>query len=224
MIAKVSVDEIESVPLLTFTTIPTNEAALAVKRLSDIVISAGALILLSPLMLVAAAVIKLTSPGSVFFVQKRSGLNGRIFDFYKFRSMYRDADQRKDELRARNEMDGPVFKIKSDPRITPAGRFIRKSSIDELPQLWNVFKGDMAIVGPRPPVPAEVEKYERWQRRRLSMKPGITCIWQVSGRNMIKFNDWIRLDLAYIDNWSLWLDLKILIKTVPAVLTGKGAY
>ncbi|TAN62049.1 sugar transferase [bacterium] len=224
MIAKVHVDEIESVPLLTFTTIPSNEAALIVKRFIDIFISSVTLAVVSPLMLAVVIAIRLNSPGPAIFVQRRSGQNGRIFDFYKLRSMYKDADQRKAELERANEMDGPVFKIKSDPRITPIGRFIRRASIDELPQLWNVLKGDMSIVGPRPPVPAEVEKYERWQRRRLSMKPGITCLWQVSGRNMIKFNDWIRLDLEYIDNWSLWLDIKILLRTIPAVLTGKGAY
>lgn len=224
MIAKVHIDELDNVPLLTFTTIPSNELALVIKRLCDIVIGFAALVVLSPVMLAVFALIKMTGPGRAVFVQRRSGLNGRVFDFYKFRSMYQDADQRKAELERTNEMDGPVFKMKNDPRITPVGRFIRRTSIDELPQLWNVIKGDMSIVGPRPPVPAEVERYERWQRRRLSMKPGITCIWQISGRNTIRFNDWIKLDLEYIDNWSLWLDVKILLKTIPAVLSGKGAY
>jgi lipopolysaccharide/colanic/teichoic acid biosynthesis glycosyltransferase len=142
---------------------------------------------------------------------------------YKFRSMVDDAEQRRYELESLNEMDGPVFKSSRDPRVTPVGKFLRRFSIDELPQLYNVLKGDMSLVGPRPPLPQEVQRYKRWQRRRLSMKPGITCLWQISGRNQVGFEEWMKLDLTYIDNWSLLLDLKILIKTVPAVLMGKGA-
>ncbi len=142
---------------------------------------------------------------------------------YKFRSMVDDAEQRRYELEALNEMDGPVFKSSRDPRVTPVGKFLRRFSIDELPQLYNVLRGDMSLVGPRPPLPQEVQRYKRWQRRRLSMKPGITCLWQISGRNQVGFEEWMKLDLNYIDNWSLLLDLKILIKTVPAVLMGKGA-
>ena len=152
------------------------------------------------------------------------GLNGRKFRMYKFRSMYQGAEEHLDELKDQNEMTGPVFKIANDPRITPVGRFIRKYSIDELPQLFNVSKGEMSLVGPRPPVYREIAEYQRWQRRRLSMRPGITCIWQVSGRNDICFDEWMELDLQYIDNWSFWLDLKLLFKTIPAVLAGKGAH
>jgi len=159
----------------------------------------------------------------VFFVQQRSGLYGRPFPMIKFRSMVVDAEARKSDLGHLNEMDGPVFKMARDPRVTRVGRVIRKLSIDELPQLWNVLRGEMSLVGPRPPIPAEVAKYERWQMRRLSMKPGITCIWQVSGRNEVDFETWMKLDLEYIDNWSLFLDLKLLLKTVPVVLVGAGA-
>jgi lipopolysaccharide/colanic/teichoic acid biosynthesis glycosyltransferase len=138
--------------------------------------------------------------------------------------MFQDAEKRLDEVKAMNRMSGPVFKADKDPRITRVGRFLRKLSIDELPQLWNVLKGDMSIVGPRPPIPKEVEQYEHWQRRRLSMRPGITCLWQVSGRNAIDFEDWMRLDLKYIDNWSLWLDIKVMLKTIPAVISARGAH
>jgi len=157
--------------------------------------------------------------------QRRIGLNGREFTLYKFRSMVQDAEAQLGQLLALNEMKvGPVFKVKNDPRVTAVGRWLRKTSLDEFPQFWNVLRGEMSIVGPRPPIPAEVQKYERWQRRRLSMKPGITCIWQVSGRSELGFDQWMELDLEYIDNWSLWHDLKILAKTVPAVLTGRGAH
>lgn len=224
MIAKVHIEELDDTPLLTFTTIPTNEFALFFKRVFDIFISFFLLLVLSPLMLAIALLIKATSRGPVLFSQKRCGLNGRPFDFYKFRSMYVNAEEIKEKLTDSNEMEGPVFKIKDDPRVTPIGRFIRKTSLDETPQLWNVFRGDMSMVGPRPPLPEEVANYKRWQRRRLSMKPGLTCIWQVNGRNQIQFHEWMKLDLQYIDNWSLWLDFKILFKTIPAVLSGKGAY
>jgi len=172
----------------------------------------------------AALAIKITSPGGpIIFRQKRSGMNGRVFTLYKFRTMVPNAEALKASLEAKNEMDGPVFKIRNDPRVTRVGRILRKLSIDELPQLWNVLRGDMSIVGPRPPIPAEVERYERWQRRRLSMRPGITCIWQVSGRNNVDFKRWMEMDLEYIDNWSLALDFKILLKTIPAVLSSRGA-
>jgi len=224
MIARIHVEEIDNVPLLTFTTIPTDEFALFMKRLFDIVISSVMLAALSPFFAAAFLLIRISSRGSAVFVQQRSGLNGRVFDFYKFRSMRHDAQAMQAALLTSNEMDGPVFKMRRDPRITTIGGIIRKTSIDELPQLWNVLKGDMSIVGPRPPLPSEVAKYERWQRRRLSMKPGITCLWQISGRNLVLFHDWIKLDLEYIDNWSLWLDVKILFKTIPAIITGRGAY
>jgi exopolysaccharide biosynthesis polyprenyl glycosylphosphotransferase len=185
---------------------------LALKRLFDIVLSAAALWALVPLLLTVAALIKLTSKGPVFFRQVRVGLHGRNFNMLKFRSMVVDAEERKQSLAAQNEMTGPVFKIRNDPRVTRIGRFIRKYSIDELPQLVNVLRGDMTIVGPRPPVPSEVAKYKPWQRRRLSVRPGLTCIWQVSGRNQITF-----------DQWTLLEDLRLIFRTVPVVLTGRGA-
>ena len=194
------------------------------KRVIDVVGSGLGIILLSPLLLFIAVLIRLTSPGPVLYIQKRSGLNGRKFVLYKFRSMYKGAHERLAELAHKNEVSGPIFKIKNDPRITPVGKFLRKFSLDELPQLFNVFAGQMSLVGPRPPLPKEVNQYETWQRRRLSMRPGITCLWQISGRNKIKFDEWMKLDLEYIDNWSLGLDFKILLKTIPAVLFAKGAY
>ena len=181
------------------------------------------LLLATPVILFAALCIKLTSPGSVLFKQQRVGLNGRSFTLYKFRTMIADAHERRREVDHLNEMNGPVFKMKGDPRVTPIGRVLRKFSLDELPQLWNVLKGDMSLVGPRPPIPEEVASYHRWHRRRLSMKPGLTCLWQISGRNEIDFDRWMQLDLQYIDNWSPGLDLKILLRTIPAVLSGRGA-
>jgi exopolysaccharide biosynthesis polyprenyl glycosylphosphotransferase len=196
---------------------------LMIKRLVDIVASLTLLVMLSPLLAVVAILIKLTSKGPILFVQQRVGMNRRLFKLYKFRSMTADADRRKEELLALNEMDGPVFKIKNDPRVTPFGRFIRKTSIDELPQLFNVFGGSMSLVGPRPPVPSEVEKYEWLFHRRLSIRPGITCLWQVAGRNEISFKEWMELDKEYVTNWSVWLDLKILCRTIPVVLMCRGA-
>jgi exopolysaccharide biosynthesis polyprenyl glycosylphosphotransferase len=211
-------------PLFSFQNRENAPLRLAVKRLLDIGVSATMLLLLAPLFVVVAILIKLLMPGPVLFSQQRSGRHGKAFGLLKFRSMVTDAEAIRQNLESHNEADGPVFKIRNDPRITPFGRFIRKFSIDELPQLWNVFKGDMSLVGPRPPIPAEVEKYEPWQRRRLDMRPGLSCIWQVSGRNRISFEDWMKMDLYYVDNWSLWLDVKILLRTIPAVLTGEGAY
>ena len=188
-------------------------------------ISALGLILISPLMLLITLAIKLTSPGPAVFRQVRAGKHGKPFTMYKFRTMVTDAEMLQAELLAFNEMSGPVFKIDGDPRITPLGRVLRKWSVDELPQLWNVLQGHMSLVGPRPLPIYEVEKFENTaQRRRLSVKPGITCLWQVSGRNQVTdFHEWVRLDLKYIDNWSIWLDIKILIMTIPAVLFGFGA-
>lgn len=213
----------DGTPMLTVASTPHDPAALLVKRLLDVAVSFVALVLASPLMLLAALAVRLTSPGPAFFVQRRTGLNGRPFSLYKFRSMYVDAEKRRRELETRNEMSGPVFKLRDDPRITPVGAWLRRTSVDELPQLWNVLRGEMSLVGPRPPLPEEVSRYQRWQRRRLSMKPGITCLWQVTGRNRIGFEEWMKLDLAYIDNWSLKLDFKILLQTVPAILTARGA-
>ena len=184
---------------------------------------AGALLVLAaPLFALIALLIKTTSKGPVIFRQVRCGLGGREFAFYKFRSMVENAEAAQSQLQHLNEMSGPVFKIGKDPRCTPVGRFLRKFSLDELPQFINILKGDMSFVGPRPPLPQEVEDYERWQRRRLRMKPGLTCLWQVRGRNEIDFDEWMRLDLQYIDTWSLLLDIKIVLKTIPIVLLGKG--
>ncbi len=221
-IAKRIPKQLEGMTYLTFETRLLKEGELLIKRIFDVVVSATALVLVSPIMGAVALVIKLTSPGPIFFKQIRCGKNGRLFTLYKFRTMVVDAEKRLQELKSKNEMSGPVFKMTSDPRITPVGRFLRKSSLDELPQLWNVLTGSMSIVGPRPPIPSEVEEYEPWQRRRLSMKPGITCIWQVSGRNAIGFEEWMGLDLRYIDRWSIWLDFKILFQTVHTVFSANG--
>jgi exopolysaccharide biosynthesis polyprenyl glycosylphosphotransferase len=218
-----SVTELDGIPVLAVTRTPTDALALAGKRVIDVVVSAAVLLLTVPLLAATALAIRLESPGPVLFRQRRVGLNGRAFQMLKFRSMLVDAEQRLEGLRARNEMSGPVFKLTHDPRVTPVGRFLRKASIDELPQLWNVLRGEMSLVGPRPPLPSEVSQYQRWQRRRLSVKPGITCTWQVSGRNGIDFEQWMQLDLAYIDNWSLWGDVRICLKTIPAVLSARGA-
>jgi exopolysaccharide biosynthesis polyprenyl glycosylphosphotransferase len=197
---------------------------MVVKRALDIVISLALLVLLAPVFWIVAALAKLNSPGPIFFCQDRVGLNKRRFRMYKFRTMFDGAEKRQAELEDRNELSGPVFKIKDDPRITPLGRFLRKTSIDELPQLFNVLKGDMSLVGPRPVTVRDYERFdEDWLRRRFSVRPGITCLWQIHGRNSIPFNHWMDLDMRYIDNWSLWLDVKILAKTIPAVLKGTGA-
>ena len=197
----------------------------ALKRFFDIILSFLALILLSPLFLVIAIVIKMTSRGPVFFVQERVGYYGRSFLFYKFRSMYVDAEARKRALMEKNESkDGVIFKMKNDPRITPVGRIIRKTSMDELPQLLNVLLGDMSLVGPRPPLPSEVQQYSLDDRKRLNVKPGITCIWQVSGRSDIPFKKQVELDKEYIKSQSLWNDFLVLLRTIPAILSGRGAY
>lgn len=211
-------------PLIHYHTPPGDSWELALKRGIDIVLSIIFMIILAPMFIVIALGIRIMSPGPVIFKQKRVGLNGRIFSMYKFRSMKVGAESELQSLIDKNEMDGPVFKLTDDPRITPFGRFLRRFSLDELPQLFNVFRGDMSIVGPRPPVPDEVHQYVRIYRRRLSMRPGLTCIWQVSGRNEIRdFDTWMKLDLEYIDNWSLLMDLKIMLRTIPAVLLGHGA-
>jgi exopolysaccharide biosynthesis polyprenyl glycosylphosphotransferase len=208
---------------LHFVTHAPRPHQMAIKRLFDIASSAAALVVLSPLLLGVALIIKVTSRGPIFFKQKRVGLHGKPFNMLKFRSMVVNAEELKAKLEAMNEQTGPVFKIKNDPRITSIGRFIRKYSIDELPQLINVLRGEMSVVGPRPPIPSEVEKYAAWQRRRLSVRPGLTCIWQVSGRNQISFEEWMYLDMQYIDNWTLLTDLSLILKTVPVVITGNGA-
>lgn len=223
-LAQAKQTDLHGFPLISFESAPDNLWQLLIKRLFDIFFSAGILIMFSPLLAVISILIKLTSKGPVVFKQERCGLNGRRFFLYKFRTMVEGAEAKLEELRGYNEMQGPVFKMSNDPRLTPIGRFLRKYSLDEMPQFWNVFKGHMSLIGPRPPLPKEVEKYDAWQRRRLSMKPGVSCLWQIKGRNKITdFNEWMKLDLEYIDNWSLVSDFAILVKTVPAVLSGSGA-
>jgi len=215
---------VSGIPILTLASTPHMAAEVILKRILDVLVASTGLLLTAPLMGMIAALVKLDSPGPALFRQVRSGLNGRRFVFLKFRSMVYDAERQREALLGSNEMSGPVFKMQNDPRITRIGSFLRRTSLDELPQFWNVVRGDMSLVGPRPPLPAEVQKYQRWQRRRLSMKPGITCLWQVKGRNSIDFDEWMKLDMQYIDNWSLGLDFKILAKTIPAVLFSRGAH
>jgi exopolysaccharide biosynthesis polyprenyl glycosylphosphotransferase len=202
-----------------------DSTALFIKRVIDILVSGVGLLVLSPLFLLIAAAIKLTTPGlPVFYRWQVVGFNGRRFTGYKFSTMGSDADSRKLELASRNEMQGPVFKIRNDPRVTPLGKYLRKFSLNELPQLWSVLNGDMSLVGPRPAFPHELERYEIWHKRKLCVRPGITCLWQVRGRNKIsRFDDWVKMDLEYIDNWSLWLDCKILVRTVIVVIKGTGS-
>ncbi len=215
-------EKLQTLPLLTFSTAPENEYLLFLKRALDLVLAAVLLVAAAPLIVAVGLAIKLTSPGPVIFSQVRCGLSGRRFRLYKFRSMYKDAPARRAEVEYLNEMDGPVFKCSHDPRVTAIGRILRKFSVDEWPQLFNILKGDMSFVGPRPPLPEEVQHYERWQRRRLRMKPGLTCLWALEGRNKLDFLSWMRLDLHYIDHWSLLLDLKILLRSIPHVLSGRG--
>ncbi len=223
VISRVYLERLRDMPLLTFSTTPENEFLLLLKRVVDLVMALTLLVALSPVFGILALVIKLTSRGSILYCQTRCGLGGRKFTLYKFRSMRPDADLQLRELIPLNELDGPVFKIRDDPRCTRVGRFMRKFSLDELPQLINILKGDMSFVGPRPPLPEEVALYERWQRRRLRMKPGLTCLWALEGRNKLNFRRWMELDLEYIDTWSPGLDWKILLKTIPVVLLGRGA-
>ncbi len=216
-------EQIGGTPLLTFSGAPSNEVLLWLKRGIDIALALICLIVLSPVFLLAAILIRTTSRGPVIFRQVRCGLNGRTFTLYKFRSMVEDAEARLDEVIHLNEKDAVVMKIRKDPRLTPVGRWLRKFSIDELPQLFNVLKGDMSLVGPRPAIPTEVAQYQRWQRRRLRMRPGLTCLWALRGRDKVDFESWMRLDLQYIDTWSLGLDARIMLLTIPHVLSGRGA-
>ena len=224
-ISHIGVDELHGRPMLVFQCGPQMPWASLVKQIIDFCGAVVLLVLFSPILVAAAIAIKLSSKGPILFRQERSGLNGKPFRMYKFRSMVTDAEQLRHELAALNEMSGPVFKIADDPRITPVGRFLRRRSIDEFPQLFNVLRGEMSLVGPRPLPVHEVQRFDDVaHRRRLSVKPGLTCLWQVGGRNEVRdFRDWVRLDLEYIDHWSLWLDFKILWRTVPVVLLGKGA-
>ena len=220
--SQVYLDRLGLMPLLTFSAAPHDEIRLLAKRITDVLLAAAALVLLLPFMLLIALLIRLTSPGPAIFRQERCGLNGRRFTFYKFRSMCDNAEELKASLQHLNQKS-TAFKISNDPRLTWLGRFLRKFSIDEWPQLWNVLKGDMSLVGPRPAVPEEVELYQRWQRRRLRMRPGLTCLWAVSGRDTLDFDTWMKMDMQYIDNWSLALDWKIIFRTIPRVITGHGA-
>jgi exopolysaccharide biosynthesis polyprenyl glycosylphosphotransferase len=214
---------IGSEKFLNFINIPHNPYALALKKIMDINISLVLIICLSPVILTIALLIKLTSPGPVIYKQTRVGLRGRMFNLYKFRTMVENAEILRKELEDENEADGPVFKIKDDPRITRIGKFLRKTGLDELPQLFNILKGEMSLIGPRPPVPSETQQYKRWQLRRLSVKPGLSCFWQIKpDRNNIKFEKWMEMDLAYIDNWSLRLDFIILLKTIKTVFQRTG--
>ena len=195
-----------------------------IKRLIDVVCSFLGVLVLSPLFIIIAIIIKTTSKGPVFFSQKRVGKNGKEFDMYKFRSMVVNAEELKEKLAAQNEMSGPMFKMKDDPRVTKVGKFIRKTSIDELPQLWNVLKGDMSLVGPRPSLPKEVAQFEEWMHKRLEVKPGLTCYWQVSGRNNIDFEDWMKLDIKYVEERSTWIDIKLIFNTVGVLFGDKNAH
>ncbi len=217
------VESFHGVPMLAYSPTRHSPELLVVKRMLDLSIGALAILLTAPIMLICAIVIRTSGPGPILFRQRRSGLNGRPFEMLKFRTMVPGAEQLQAEVAHLNESSGPVFKIPDDPRLTGVGSFLRRFSLDELPQLLNVIRGDMSIVGPRPPLPDEVAQYDRWQRRRLSMRPGLTCLWQVKGRHLIPFDEWMRLDLFYIDHWSLKLDFLIMCKTVVAVLSGSGA-
>ncbi len=223
-VAKVSLKVIGQTPLLTLEAVSQDVTQLQVKRVFDVIVTLCALPIVLPIILLAGLAVKLDSPGEAFFIQQRVGLKKRYFPMFKLRSMYKDAEERLKEIEHLNEAEGPIFKMKNDPRVTRVGKFIRKTSIDELPQLFNVLRGEMSLVGPRPMSIRDVDLFERGiQRRRFSVKPGLTCIWQISGRSDLPFEKWLELDLKYIENWSLWLDLKILLKTPVAVLRSKGA-
>ena len=224
-VARSYVDELQGVPVMTIQSGPADSWQLIMKRVIDIVGSAALLLALAPLFAVVAWLIRKDSPGPVFFTQERIGFNKRLFRLIKFRTMVDGADNQQSKLEHLNEAAGPVFKIKSDPRVTRLGKFLRRFSIDELPQLVNVLKGDMSLVGPRPLPLRDFDRFDtQWHKRRLSVKPGMTCLWQVNGRSNITFDHWVQMDLEYIDNWSLGLDMKILLKTIPAIMRGSGAY
>jgi exopolysaccharide biosynthesis polyprenyl glycosylphosphotransferase len=223
-IAKSNPTELDGIPLITFETTVAKEWQLFVKRGIDLIISCLSILIFAPFLFITSILIKLTSSGPILYKQQRLGLSGRKFELYKFRTMYQGAQEKLSKVKDVREKDAPDFRKRKIQWITPVGRFLRKFSLDELPQLFNVFVGHMSLIGPRPTVPDEVSLYESWQRRRFSMKPGITCLWQINGRNKIGFEEWMKMDLEYLDNWSLRLDFKILIKTIPVVLFGIGAY
>jgi exopolysaccharide biosynthesis polyprenyl glycosylphosphotransferase len=223
-IARARAEELEGSGHITAHSAPMDGWPVLVKRILDVILSLGIILILSPVLLVVALMVKLTSKGPVLFCQERMGRNKRKFLIYKFRTMVPDAEKLQSALEGLNEAAGPVFKIRNDPRITPLGRLLRRSSLDELPQLFNVLRGDMSLVGPRPLPLRDYEGFDQdWQRRRFSVRPGITCLWQVNGRSNIGFEHWMKLDLQYLDEWSIWLDVKILAQTIPAVLRGSGA-
>ncbi|HLG77657.1 MAG TPA: sugar transferase [Ktedonobacteraceae bacterium] len=223
-LSRIDMEAIEGIPLIGIKQVSLNKLQQAITRMVDIGVAALVLILGSPIWLLLVLSVMLSSPGPVIYRQTRIGLNGKPFNIYKFRSMYKDADERLAQLLARNEAQGPLFKMREDPRITPIGKFLRRVSLDEIPQFFNVIKGDMSLVGPRPPVPREVAQYEEWQKGRLAIKPGLTGLWQVRGRSDISFDEGVLMDLYYIENWSLRLYFQILLRTIPAVLFSRGAY
>jgi exopolysaccharide biosynthesis polyprenyl glycosylphosphotransferase len=223
-LSRIDMDTIEGIPLIGIKQVSLNIWQGLITRLIDIMVSAAVLIIGLPLWLFLALAIVLTSPGPIIFKQTRIGLNGRSFQIYKFRSMYKDADQRLAQLLSQNEARGPIFKMKNDPRVTPIGKFLRSTSLDEIPQFINTLKGEMSLVGPRPALPREVAQYEEWQKGRLAIKPGLTGLWQVRGRSNLTFGEGVLMDLYYIENWSLRLYIQILLRTIPAVLFSRGAY
>jgi len=224
-IAKPQIDELDGVPVVTIRSGPPDGWQIIAKRLIDILGSIALLFFLSPLFVIIAVLVKIDSPGPIFFKQERVGFNKRRFWIFKFRTMGTEAEQQQQALERLNEVNGPAFKIKNDPRITKLGKFLRRFSLDELPQLFNVLVGEMSLVGPRPLPVRDVQRIDiQWHRRRFSIKPGLTCLWQVNGRSTVDFENWVRMDLDYIDKWSLGLDARILLKTIPAVLKGSGAY
>ncbi len=223
-LSQVDVDDLGGVPLIGVREVGFERGALLIKRGMDVVGAVVGLTLGAPLLALIALAIRLDSPGPLVFRQTRVGAGGKVFEMYKFRSMRVGAEAELGRLRELNEADGPLFKIRADPRITRVGRFLRRTSLDELPQLWNVLRGEMSLVGPRPPIPAEVSRYMEWHKKRLQVRPGITGLWQVSGRSLLSFDDQVLLDIYYIENWSLWLDFKVLLRTIPQVLFGGGAY
>jgi exopolysaccharide biosynthesis polyprenyl glycosylphosphotransferase len=223
-VRRLDMDNLNGLPLLSVQEPRISTAGQIAKRVLDIIGAAVVLILTAPFMALAALAIRLDSPGPILFRQERVGRGESRFTLYKFRTMYKDAEEQLETLKAHNEASGPLFKMKNDPRITRVGRILRRTSVDELPQLYNVLKGEMSLVGPRPPLPREVEQYQDWHRRRLAVAPGITGLWQVSGRSDLTFDEMVLLDLYYIENWSLFLDFKILLRTIPQVIFARGAY
>lgn len=223
-LSRVAVDAVGGIPLIAVKEVNISGGSLAAKRALDLIVGLMLTIVLLPLMTTIALLIKWTSPGPVIFRQQRVGRSGAVFTAFKFRTMHVGAEDEVTQLSHLNEATGPLFKIRNDPRLTSIGRVLRRLSLDELPQLWNVLRGEMSLVGPRPPIPTEVEKYEDWHRKRLEVWPGVTGLWQVSGRSELTFDEMVMLDIYYIENWSPWLDLWILIKTIPTVLSARGAY